>query len=243
MRRKILDGIGTALLALILGVIVWVNATYQSDRPREDPFPEPIPIQVLSAPTGFVATNDPIQHVTVRIRAFSSSWATLTTDDFSATADWGRLAEGMHAVPIKVACSDRTTTIMSVHPRTAYVQLERTKKELKDVVGEVDTLVDGLVDQLGGAHVVTAAEWLLLNQLRSAQIVVGGVFRHAAAQGIIEDESRDLVPALKRVGSFTNTVRLCLLQLKLTGSDGEPTPDIGARLRAIEVKGGRNGGE
>lgn len=89
MRRRVLDGVGTVLLALILGVIVWVNATYQSDRPREDPFPEPIAVQVLGAPSGFVATNDPVQNVSVRIRAFSSSWATLTADDFSATADWG----------------------------------------------------------------------------------------------------------------------------------------------------------
>lgn len=137
MRRRVLDGVGTVVLALILGVIVWVNATYQSDRPREDLFPEPIPVQVLGAPSGSVATNDPVQNVSVRIRAFSSSWATLTADDFSATADWGGLTEGMHPVPIKVACSDRTTTIMSVHPRTAYVRLESIKKELKDVAVEL----------------------------------------------------------------------------------------------------------
>lgn len=125
MLSKLWGGVGTVILALILAIIVWVNAIYQNDRPREDFFPEALPVQVLNTPAGLVATNNPSQSVRVRIRAFSSTWATLSANDFDVTADWRNLGEGLHSVPVEVSCSNRTVSVLSVHPETIYVRLER----------------------------------------------------------------------------------------------------------------------
>jgi len=141
-RRNLWDDLGTVVLAVGLALVVWVNATYQSDRPREALFPEPIPIQVLNAPIGLTVTNDADEYVSVRIKAFASSWASLTASNFSATADWSGLTEGVHPVSVKVTCSDPTVTIVSTQPESVYVRLERLRKEFASVTVELEDMDD-----------------------------------------------------------------------------------------------------
>lgn len=138
MGKKLRDDLGTAVLALVLALVVWVNATYQSDRPREDFFPEPIPIEVLNAPAGLIVTNTPEVTVKVRIRAFASSWSSLTVNSFKATVDWAGLGPGDHVVPVKVTCFDRTVTVLRSQPETIRVQLEPLKKEAFEVVAKLE---------------------------------------------------------------------------------------------------------
>jgi YbbR domain-containing protein len=133
VRKRIWDDIGTALLALLLSMVVWTNAMYQEDRPYEGTFARPVPITVLNAPPGFVATNESIQQVELRIKTFSSRWDTLRVTDFNAVSDWSGLGEGMHAVPVEVTVADPTVNILSVQPSTVYVRLEQVKQELKEV--------------------------------------------------------------------------------------------------------------
>ncbi len=131
------EHISTALLALMLALIVWVNATYQKDPPREDFFPPPIPIQVLDAPSELVVTNDPAEVVELKIRTFSSTWEKLGVSDFNATADWGDLEEGVNTVDVEVSCADPTVNILDFHPQVIYVHLEPRKAELKKVEVEL----------------------------------------------------------------------------------------------------------
>lgn len=138
MRKRLLDRIGTAILALILSAIIWVNATYQTDRPREDFFPAQVPIQVLNEPADLVVVNETVSTVRVRIRAFASSWDALTATDFAATVDWSGLGEGIHITPIEVSVSDPTVTLLRVHPQALYVRLERTERKVQDAVIEVE---------------------------------------------------------------------------------------------------------
>ena len=137
LRHRIRDDLGTALLALILAVVVWVNATYQGDRPHEDVFSQPIPIEVLNAPSGLTVTKNSADSVRVNIKAFSSSWSALTAGSFQATADWKGLGEGTHRVPIKVTCTDRSVTILGVQPEAVNVQLERLVKEAIEITVEI----------------------------------------------------------------------------------------------------------
>lgn len=134
---RIRENIGTALLALMLALVVWVNATYQNDPPREDFFPREIPIQVLNAPPDLVVTNDPADAVEVKIKTFSSTWERLGVNDFSATADWGDLEEGMNTVDIKVTCADPTVSILTFHPKATYVYLEPRESKRQEVEVEL----------------------------------------------------------------------------------------------------------
>lgn len=133
MNKQMLDRIGTAMLALAVSLIVWVNATYQTDRPSEDFFPVQIEVDVLGKPDDLAVMNGSAETVRVRIRAFSSSWETLTADDFVATVDWSGLTTGVHVVPIDVVVSDPTVTIVSVHPQAMNVRVERLATSLRPV--------------------------------------------------------------------------------------------------------------
>jgi len=137
--RQIRTNIGTALLALVLAIVVWVNATYQSDRPKTDYFTQPIPVTVLNAPAGYVVTNEPVSEVQVEIKAFTSTWGTLSAKDFSATADWSSLQPGMNEVPVDISCTSRTVTILDYQPQTVFVQAEPwTDDKQLDVIVELD---------------------------------------------------------------------------------------------------------
>lgn len=130
--------ISTALLALIVGVLIWVNATYQNDRPREDVFGQPIPIERLNVPEGMVVTNQPASQVRVRIKTFASTWEELSVGDFTATSDWEGLKEGTYTVPVSIECEDRTVSILSVEPSEITVQLEPLLSEARPVIIEVE---------------------------------------------------------------------------------------------------------
>jgi YbbR domain-containing protein len=137
LRRKLRDDIGTALLAIVLAVIVWVNAIYQEDSPQERFVEGDVPIVMLNRPANLVATNDPGASVRVKVRAFSSTWENLSPEDFSATADWDGLQPGMHSVPVEVTCSDPTVSILAVHPPNQSIYLESVKRENREVMLEV----------------------------------------------------------------------------------------------------------
>ena len=136
MGRKIRDNLGTALLAIVLALIVWVNATWENDQPEIRAL-EQIPILVLNAPEGLQAVNEPITSVAMDVRAFKSSWNTLTKDHLNVTADWGGLSEGSHTLNLVWHSSDPMTTILAVRPRQQSVVLERVKREARDVVVEL----------------------------------------------------------------------------------------------------------
>jgi len=129
MRRtksgRLLDSLGTAILALGLAVIVWVNAIYQDDPPHEDYYVNPVHIEIVNQASGLAITNDPAESVNVRIRAFQSTWDALVDSNFHAAVDLAGLPEGLHTVPVDVECSDPTVTIISTQPETIYVTLER----------------------------------------------------------------------------------------------------------------------
>jgi len=122
--RRIFNHMSTAVLALVLALFVWLVANYEQERPRKDRFPEPIPIQVQNRPDDVVVINKPATTVEVEIRAFASSWETLTNDSFVATADWSDLSTGVNIVPVQVVCTDRTVTIEDVHQDSVIVQVE-----------------------------------------------------------------------------------------------------------------------
>ena len=136
-RRKLWDNLGTLVLALVLAVVVWVNAVYQNDQPREGLFTESIPIEILNEPTQLAKRNTPERTVGVRIKAFSSSWDSLTAKNFRATIDLGGLGEGVHSVPVKVTCADRTVTILATQPENVYVELERLDKRAVEVTVDI----------------------------------------------------------------------------------------------------------
>ncbi len=150
--------IGSVLLALTLGVVVWVNATYEADPPREDVFGTPVPIRALNLEKGLAVTNNPTKTTEVEIRAFTSSWERLSASSFRATADLGGLGPGIHRVPVKVTCADDTVDVMGARPDTLYVELEPLIQRTVTVTAElldVDALPLGYAAEVSGISPAT----------------------------------------------------------------------------------------
>jgi YbbR domain-containing protein len=168
--NKIWNHLSTAVLALVLALFVWLIANYEQERPRVDRFGSAIPIQVGGLPEGYVVVNKTATQIEVDIRAFASSWDTLSPDNFVATADWSDLTEGVNIVPVEVICTDRSVTIEDIRPDSMIVQVERLISREIDVnidVTDRDELplgydamapsIEPISVNISGAHSVVAA--------------------------------------------------------------------------------------
>jgi len=116
----------TFLLALILGVAVWVSAVSAANPDQVRPFPRPIPIEIVGQDPTLVLTNEIPTNMEVTLRAPRDVWETLTTEDNAVRAilDLSGLGAGEHNVDIQVQIGTRPTQIVLTNPKTVTVDLE-----------------------------------------------------------------------------------------------------------------------
>lgn len=124
--RLFAKNIRTFLLALVLGVSVWVSAVSDADPNEVRPYPNPIPIKVVGQDPGLVLTNEIPQTMEISLRAPRSVWETLTAreDAVRATLDLAGLSAGEHEVEIQVAIAMRPYQIVLQNPETVTVVLD-----------------------------------------------------------------------------------------------------------------------
>ena len=84
--RWFASNVRTFLLALILGVAVWVSAVSAADPDEVRPYPRPIPIEIVGQDPTLVLTNEIPSTLEVRLRAPRSVWETLTSDENTVRA-------------------------------------------------------------------------------------------------------------------------------------------------------------
>jgi YbbR domain-containing protein len=124
--RWFASNVRTFLLALILGVAVWVSAVSAADPDEVRPYPRPIPIEIVGQDPTLVLTNEIPSTLEVRLRAPRSVWETLTSDENNVRAilDLSGLDAGEHNVDVQVQVRTRTTQIVLTNPKTVTVDLE-----------------------------------------------------------------------------------------------------------------------
>jgi YbbR domain-containing protein len=124
--RWFASNVRTFLLALILGVAVWVSAVSAADPDEVKPYPRPIPIEIVGQDPTLVLTNDIPSTMDVTLRAPRSVWETLTAhnDSVRAILDLSGLGAGEHSVLIQVQVGERPTQIVLTNPKTVTVNLE-----------------------------------------------------------------------------------------------------------------------
>ena len=118
------NNIGSALLALILALIVWVVAVQQQDPLVENVYDRTIPITRIGPDQGVVPFGGLLERVQIRIRAPQSSWTTLAASNFAAQLDLRALEPGSYNIPLLVTSSDPRVTIVSRQPEDVSVVLE-----------------------------------------------------------------------------------------------------------------------
>ncbi len=124
--RWIASNIRTFLLALVLGIAVWVSAVSAADPDEVLPYPKSIPIEVVGQDPSLVLTSDVPTNLDVTLRAPRSTWELLKTQDNTVRAilDLSGLGAGEHEVNVQIQVTLRPTQIVLANPKTVTVELE-----------------------------------------------------------------------------------------------------------------------
>ena len=124
--RLFAKNLRTFLLALALGLSVWVSAVSGADPNDVRTFPRPIDLEVFGQDPSLVLINEIPSAVTVTLRAPRSVWEYLTTQDdaIRATLDLSGLSAGTHTRPVQVTVGERPYQIILVNPSEVTVELE-----------------------------------------------------------------------------------------------------------------------
>jgi len=128
--RSFAKNLRTFLLALALGISVWVSAVSEADPNEVNTFPRPIPLEVVGLDPAFILAEDPPPAVEVRLRAPRSVWETLIAkkDSIRAVLDLTEKAPGdTRVVPIQLLISERPYQLVFMNPSTVTVNLESVK--------------------------------------------------------------------------------------------------------------------
>jgi len=124
--RRFAANVRTFLLALVLGISVWVSAVTSADPDEVRLYPNAIPLEVIGSDPSLIITSKIPEEVEVTLRAPSSVWEQLTTLDNSvqATLDLSGLEAGEHKVDIQLRVLARPYQIVLVNPAFVNVVLE-----------------------------------------------------------------------------------------------------------------------
>jgi len=116
----------TFILALILGLAVWVSAVTAADPDEVRDFPQPIPLQVIGQDPGLVIVDDLPTEVTITLRAPHSVWNLLNANSGQVRAilDLSGLQAGKHQVEIRPQVTLRPVQVVSVSPQTLQIDME-----------------------------------------------------------------------------------------------------------------------
>jgi YbbR domain-containing protein len=124
--RRFAANVRTFLLALVLGVSVWISAVTSADPDEIRVYPNPIPLEIVGEDPSMIITSDIPSEVEVTLRAPSSVWEQLTAlnDSVQATLDLSGLGTGEHQVAVQIRVLLRPYQIVLSNPETVTVTLE-----------------------------------------------------------------------------------------------------------------------
>ncbi len=124
--RRFAANVRTFLLALVLGLSVWVSAVTSADPDEVRIYPGTIPLEIIGNDPSLIITSDIPSEVEVTLRAPRSVWEQLTALDNSvqATLDLSGLDAGEHQVDIQIRVLLRPYQIVLAAPETVTVVLE-----------------------------------------------------------------------------------------------------------------------
>lgn len=139
--RHLRSNVGTVILSLLLGFVIWIAATLQDD-PFESREYSAVPITVINQPEDTVLVEPLLERAVVTARAQASVLDDVRVSDFEVVMDLSGVTPGV-PVPVSVdaAILNEAVRIVAVEPEQQVVHLESivTKSEpvAIDVRGQV----------------------------------------------------------------------------------------------------------
>lgn len=204
--RRFAANVRTFLLALVLGISVWVSAVTSADPDEVRLYPNAIPLEVIGSDPSLIITSKVPEEVEVTLRAPSSVWEQLTTLDNSvqATLDLSGLEAGEHKVDIQLRVLARPYQIVLVDPAFVNVVLEPSAQRTLPI----DVSLGGLpaIGYQAGDVIIDPTEVTvsgpesIVNQATSARVLVSldGVREDIDQSNVIQilDENDTLLKGL-----------------------------------------------
>jgi YbbR domain-containing protein len=138
MLHRLLNNVGSIILALVLAIVVWVVAANEENPIVEDVFSEAVPIEIVNQPEGTIIFGEVTDTVQLTLRASQASWNDLSVNKFRAQVDLAGLGTGVHDLEVQVTCSDDSVRIVEKKPEKTTVRLEELKE--KEVEVKVNVL-------------------------------------------------------------------------------------------------------
>ncbi len=124
--RKVIKLLPTFLLALIMGMAVWISAITSADPVEQRLYPNPLDIEIIGQDPGLVMTSPLPGQATVTLSAPVSALNRLTGESSPVRAliDLSGLTAGTHTVPVQIQISVRPVRVSAYTPTSITVVLE-----------------------------------------------------------------------------------------------------------------------
>ncbi len=172
--KRWLSNLGSAALALLLAVTVWLVAVSE-ENPRNW-FSEPITISRTGLPENLSVFGEMAGQVRIEIRASKQHWNDLQARDFTAWVDLSNIPAGEYDVPIQVKPPDPEVEVLSVKPQMVRVRLvEKREKSVPVRVNIMDDAAFGynwLTPVVTPTHVIISGSMPVVDQVESATVDV-----------------------------------------------------------------------
>jgi YbbR domain-containing protein len=124
--RTFAANLRTFLLALVLGIAVWVSAVTSADPDEIRIYPSPVPLEIIGKAPNLIITSEIPTTVEVTLRAPRSVWEQLNATERSvqASLDLSGLTAGQHDIDIQIRVLARPYLKVLTSPKTVTVKLE-----------------------------------------------------------------------------------------------------------------------
>lgn len=204
--RRFTSNFRTFLLALVLGISVWVSAVTGADPDEVRIYPESIPLEIIGNDPSLIITSEIPTEVEVTLRAPRSVWEQLTAQENSvqATLDLTGLSAGKHSVDIQIRVLVRPYQIVLADPKTVTVILEPLATRTFPIEQSISGL-PAIGYQAGDVkieptEVVISGPESLINQATRARVSVNldGIREDIDQSNPIQivDENNEVIPGL-----------------------------------------------
>ena len=126
MIRWLVTNFRTFMWAFLMALAVWVAAVSVADPDEVRQYPNPIPVEIIGQDPGLIITGDIPKQVRLTLRAPSSVWERLESEEgeLRAILDLSGLSSGEHMVDIQIQIPIQPVRIESISPQTASIALE-----------------------------------------------------------------------------------------------------------------------
>lgn len=245
---RLLENLGTWLLALVLALIVWLIAITEEDPLQRGEFLPPVPIAVHGLSDSLQPLSDlTSETITPSIRAPRSAWQELEVDDFEAYIDMDGLDVGWHERPVRIEVDDPRVTVLNSGTNVVEFQLDTVITKTVPIHVEVaDTAAFGY--EWGDPIVSPVTATVTGPEALAEQVVVGEVTVYLRSADSQVERVQGITPQNDRnqfVSGLQIEPKLARVVVPITpwrgrkevairpNWDGQPA--VGYRLGAIDV--------